>query len=226
MIIRKLSKGRPEVIRIPSQFKNLIVLEVSSTLSASCKKSDMHLAFFTLVLEVPKTKIIMALKRKNEIQIDTKNFLELIGSESSSYDFTVSNLEAIENETKFAFNFFMKKTNNNQYRTVYNRILRSKQDFEQLCILVDSREEFCANEPILICGLVLGKDISQRNIFFCSDCHTPCARKDILLRHTQNTQACSTETKIIPQSKQYGAKSNPAYELCWAGFIPERLVDF
>ena len=226
MIVQKLSKGRPSVSRLPCQYNNLVVLEECSSLSGSCKKGDMHLASYVLVMNVPSSKILIGLKPRKEINLSSSDFLTLINSKLGSSEFSCKNLVEIENEASFGFNFFIKRSNDLESRAVYNRVWRSSQlNYEQLCILVKSRNPFCSDESIEVTGIVF-KDISNKRTLFCTNCLTPCSRPDKLKTHMKNPSACTIETLIKPEFKKYGAKQNIGLELYNAGFIRQEDINF
>ena len=213
--------------RLPGQFSNLVVFEETKKLPKTNRTDEMIKSPLCLVSGIDKKKIMEALVGMKEIKITTKDLLNLIGSSLDEREFCCDGLEAVEAETGYGFNFFMKKENEIENRAVYNRIYRSEHpELDQLCILVKSRNAFCTEtEKIRVSGLVF-KDITQKKTFFCKKCDLPFTRIDNLTRHENNPSACSTETIIRPISKEYGAQKNIPEELLAAGFIDEEHLNF
>ena len=224
LILKRLSKGKPAVVRSPSSFVNFIVLEETNQLPP--KYSTYCGASYCLVVDVPMEKIRQALKGQKEVEMSSQDLMSLIGYQGNKSLFTCSNIEFVEEACNLGLNFFIKKTNERERRSLYHRVWRSrKTSLEQICLVVKSRKVFTNDGFINVKSLVL-KDISEKKTFFCEQCALPFRRHDNLTRHENNPTACSTETTVKPISKPYGAPVNTPAELFEAGYINEEHLTY
>ena len=224
LILKRLSKGKPAVVRSPSSFVKFLVLEETNQLPPKYKTYCG--ASYCLVDEVPMEKIWQALKGQKEIEMNTADLLALIEYHGNPALFTCSNIGFVEEACNFGLNFFIKKTNDRERRSLYYRVWKSRHpNLEQLCLVVKSRKVFTTDGFINVQSLVL-KDISEKKTFFCEQCSIPISRRDALTRHENNPTACSTETTVKPISKPYGAPVNTPAELFEAGFIKEEHLTY
>ena len=139
MIMRRLARGNPSVVRQPDRYDNLLILEETSYLPANYKKGDIMKSHYCLVLDVSMPTVLKALNGLKEAKITSKDLLALV-EYKLNLDFNCENLSQIEQSVGFGFNFYMKKSNIQEYRSIFNRVQKSENsDLPQLNLLVTSR---------------------------------------------------------------------------------------
>ena len=141
-MLRSLAKGVPSVIRLPSRFRNMIVLE--ETISMRGKKyanAAYTKAPYTLVEDFSAKDILSTLNGQEEIELnDEFDLYTILAQPGLAMNLDMDNLPAIEEVLKRSFNFYIVRRNDREARTLYHRLYTSEHtNYDPIHVVIRSR---------------------------------------------------------------------------------------